>query len=392
MVSRLTAKRVESAKPQASRYELSDGGSAFRVIVQPSGHKSYATRVWYDGGQIKVTLGDADHMTLADARAAAAVAAKDAKNGIDPRKAKKDAKAQRVLAQANTFAAVAQLYLNSDKTKSLRSVDQSRDRIERLINPLIGDRPIADLKRSHYVAALDHIERHNGPAMADRTLSSLWQVLKFHAKRSDDFVIPLIPGMNKTSIKSRARHRVLTDDEIRKVWATGNAFAKFLLCTCARRSEASDMQWREVGKDGVWTLPASRNKTKVDLVRPLSKTALALLPPRGDDDDYVFSNTPGKPLRTYSRLIKQIHAKSGTSNWILHDLRRTARTLLSRAGVNTDHAERCLGHVISGIRGVYDRHEFHAEKKHALEALAHQLALITNPPKGNVSQFKRKRA
>ena len=52
---------------------------------------------------------------------------------------------------------------------------------------------------------------------------------------------------------------------------------------------------------------------------------------------------------------------------------------------------RCLGHVIGGIRGTYDRHEFYAEKKHALEALAHQVKLITDPPKDNVSQLRRAR-
>jgi integrase len=54
----------------------------------------------------------------------------------------------------------------------------------------------------------------------------------------------------------------------------------------------------------------------------------------------------------------------------LHDLRRTARSLMSRAGVPSDHAERCLGHVIGGVRGVYDRHEYHDEKARAYVALA----------------------
>ena len=51
--------------------------------------------------------------------------------------------------------------------------------------------------------------------------------------------------------------------------------------------------------------------------------------------------------------------------WTLHDLRRTARSLMSRAGVPSDHAERCLGHVLPGIRGTYDRHEYLNEKRRA---------------------------
>jgi integrase len=69
--------------------------------------------------------------------------------------------------------------------------------------------------------------------------------------------------------------------------------------------------------------------------------------------------------------------------WTIHDLRRTARSLMSRAGVQSDHAERCLGHVIGGVRGVYDRHAFSREKREAFEALAAQIGRILNPA-GNV--------
>src|SRR5262249_24526343 len=65
--------------------------------------------------------------------------------------------------------------------------------------------------------------------------------------------------------------------------------------------------------------------------------------------------------------------------WTLHDLRRTARTLMSRAGVDPDTAERCLGHVIGGVRGTYDRHEYHDEKKRAFETLAALIERIVNP-------------
>jgi integrase len=57
-------------------------------------------------------------------------------------------------------------------------------------------------------------------------------------------------------------------------------------------------------------------------------------------------------------------------NWTIHDLRRTARSLMSQAGVAPDHAERALGHVIGGVRGVYDRHAYREEKRQAFIALA----------------------
>ena len=70
---------------------------------------------------------------------------------------------------------------------------------------------------------------------------------------------------------------------------------------------------------------------------------------------------------------------SGVSGWTLHDLRRTARSLMSRAGVPSDHAERCLGHVIGGVRGVYDRHQYREEMLLAYEKLAALIAQIIEP-------------
>jgi hypothetical protein len=61
---------------------------------------------------------------------------------------------------------------------------------------------------------------------------------------------------------------------------------------------------------------------------------------------------------------------------------------MSRAGVPTDHAERCLGHVIGGVRGVYDRHEYHAEKARAFEALAGIVERIVSGAQAGVVQLK----
>jgi integrase len=155
------------------------------------------------------------------------------------------------------------------------------------------------------------------------------------------------------------------------------AFVRFLLLTAARRGEAAQMEWSEVaGTD--WLLPAARNKTGQDFLRPLSDAAravLAALPP----GRWVFTITGRRPLSVFVPLRRALEDASSVSGWTLHDLRRTARSLMSRAGVPTDHAERCLGHVIGGVRGFYDRHEYHEEKRQAFEALAGLIARIVDP-------------
>jgi integrase len=79
-------------------------------------------------------------------------------------------------------------------------------------------------------------------------------------------------------------------------------------------------------------------------------------------------------------LKERLDEASVVSGWTLHDLRRTARSLMSRAGVQTDHAERCLGHVIGGVRGVYDCWEYLPEKRAAYDKLAGLVERIVNPP------------
>ena len=77
--------------------------------------------------------------------------------------------------------------------------------------------------------------------------------------------------------------------------------------------------------------------------------------------------------------------------WVIHDLRRTARSLLSRAGVRPDISERVLGHAIAGVEGVYDRHSYDAEKADALNRLAALVGSIVNPPKDKVVQLQEER-
>ena len=74
--------------------------------------------------------------------------------------------------------------------------------------------------------------------------------------------------------------------------------------------------------------------------------------------------------------------------WTLHDLRRTAKTLMSRAGVRPDISERVLGHVIAGVEGVYDRYGYLEEKRDALERLAVEVDRIIHPLAQNVVAFR----
>jgi integrase len=200
---------------------------------------------------------------------------------------------------------------------------------------------------------LDRVEDAHGARNADLCLAYLSRAFNWHASRVDEFRSPLVRGMNRLNTKERARSRTLTDDEIRKLWTATepsdkaaqpfHALVRFLLLTGARRNEATLLPFSEI--DGTdWCLPAARNKTKVDLIRPLSRAAQAIISAqlRIDDGPLVFSFDGRRPISP-SRAKRALDRACGVTGWVLHDLRRTARTLMSRAGVNTDYAERALG-------------------------------------------------
>jgi integrase len=125
-----------------------------------------------------------------------------------------------------------------------------------------------------------------------------------------------------------------------------------------------------------WIIPGARYKTKLDHVIPLPATAKALLPP---DGDWVFTTTGTCPIGGFNNFKIDFDMACGVTGWTIHDLRRTSRSLMSRAGIPADIAERCLGHVMGGVRGTYDRYEYRDEKLQAFETLAALIERIVHP-------------
>jgi integrase len=254
------------------------------------------------------------------------------------------------------------------------------------VYPRIGARQIADIRRSEIVRLLDRIADENGPVQADVTLSFVRRVMNWHAGRSDDFRSPIVRDMAKTKPGQRRRQRILSDDEIRAVWRAAEAqpstftrLVQFLLLTATRRNEAARMERSELTGPN-WIIPERRYKNGLQLLVPLSPAAqdvLAKTPHIGDR--LVFTNDGKHALASFSKFKPKLDKASGTTGWTLHDLRRTARSLMSRAGVSVDHAERCLGHVMGGLRGTYDVHGYAEEKRRAFEALAGLIERILDP-------------
>jgi integrase len=379
----LTDRFCLSAKsPDAVQTDYYDAGSpGLALRVGASGRKTWTLFYSWAGARKRMSLGTYPATSLAAARTKADEVRAACEAGNDP---------QSIFSAPATLQAICDDWLAREGS-GLRTSVVRQQTLARLVYPALGSRPIASLRRSDVITLCDDIEATSGAAMADKTLAFLRRAFNWYALRNEDFTSPIVRGMSRD--RSPARARILTDDELRVIWRTAEAFGtfgrliRFLLLTAARRTEAAALPWSELTGDE-WTLPAARNKTKLDLVRPLSPAALAVI--GAPASAYVFPNGRNGhgPLRGYGALKEAfdeaVTAANGSPlpHWQLHDLRRTARSLMSRAGVPTDHAERCLGHVIGGIRSIYDRYEYRDEKRLALAALADLVtSIVTDTPR-----------
>ncbi len=359
----------------------------FGLLVLPSGQKRYVIQYRAFGRSRRMTFKPG--LTLTDARKEAKATLGDVAKGVDPLAEKRRQEG----AATNTLRAVTEEYMKREGAK-LRSVDSRKATFERLIFPVLGARQIDDIRRSDIVRLLDKVEDERGSCMAHLVLAYISKVMNWHASRDDEFRSPIVRGMGRIKPADHARERVLTDEELRAIWqaaesATGpfGSFVRFALLTATRRNEAAHMRRDELS-NGDWIIPAERMKGKKghkrDHLVPLSAAAKAIIDDLPVLGPFVFTANGRRPIRGFATFKADFDRRCGVTGWRIHDLRRTARSLMSRAGVGADIAERCLAHVIGGVRGVYDRHAYRDEKAHAFAVLAALVERIVKPPADNV--------
>jgi integrase len=388
----LTDRGVEALKPRPKRYAYPDPELRGHFVrVTPNGAKSFvAVTRNPDGKQLWTTLGVPGVMTIAQARVQGREVIQRVRAGlpaIEPR--------------AESFGAVVENWLKRHvEANGLRSAKEIRRLLAAHILPAWRDREFVSIRRSDVAALLDEVEDGHSARQADAVLSIIRAVMNWFAARHDDYVPPVVKGMHRRSAHAQARARVLGDDEIRQVWlaaepnGTFGAIARICLLTAQRSRKVAAMRWDEI-EDGAWTVPAGpREKgTGGTLVLPKLARDIIEAQPRLASNPHVFAGRGEGPHTGWSKGKRRIDEQlpEDMRGWVLHDLRRTARSLMSRAGVPREHAERVLGHVIGGIEQVYDRHQYKTEKGAALAKLAALIDSIVHPRSADVLPMKGKK-
>jgi integrase len=310
----------------------------------------------------------------------------------------------KALAQADSgsFREVAETFVKRHvEANGLRSKAEIERLLTRYVYPKWGNRPFREIKRGDVADLLDTIQDKNGARQADVVLAVIRKLMNWFAARNDDYVVPVVRGMHRSNGSDHRRKRILNDDEIKALWTACDAMTdksvfgalvKVLLLTAQRREKVSTMQWADIA-NGVWTIPTeAREKANAgSLTLPQTVQDIIEEQPRFEDNPYVFAGRGDAALNSFSQCKAALDKLlPGMEPWTLHDLRRTAKSLMARAGVLPHVSERVLGHAIAGVEGVYDRHGYDAEKADALQRLADLVDRIVNPPEGaNVVPLRR---
>jgi integrase len=373
---KLTKSSIDALPTPSSDVIYWDAGCpGFGVKVTPKGRKVFIV-LYRTGGAgsklCKYTIGPYGRVTLHQARVTAQKVFAAKLEGRDLAAEKREARRRVVADRVEDLL----------ETFILQHVSQNRSAYEiaRLLRREMGKpwtgRSIHEITKRDVVEVISAIEQRGAPGTANKTLKVMktflrWCVGRAILDRSPAEGVPL-------PAKVVTRDRVLTDRELaqiilaaRQISGPYGGIVELLALTGQRREEVAAMTWGELDlHQRVWTLPKSRTKNAKGHVVHLSEQSMAVVRHMTVRGPFVFTVLGIKPFREFSRAKRQIDELSGVTGWRLHDLRRTCVSGMARLGVAPHVADKILNHqsgTISGVAAVYQRHEFFAERRAALD-------------------------
>ncbi|HEK2000880.1 TPA: tyrosine-type recombinase/integrase [Proteus mirabilis] len=386
----LTDTRLRSLKPQDKLYKVSDRDGLY-VAVTKSGVISFRYDYRFNGRRETVTFGrySADGITLAEARAELIEAKRLLNAGISPASKKRDGIESKKI--GTVFKGYTVNFLNdaqyADSTRAMKEAI-----IEKEIYPVFGKLQLEEITTPRLRALCEKIKDRGAKATALQVREIVGSVFTYAIDRGYEISNP-VDAIKASSIGTfQARERAMSPKEIGilfrelenySCYPTLKLAVKFVLLTLVRKSEFIHATWDEIDfKNRQWVIPKGRMKGRKEHVIYLSDQAMDILTGMkvcAMGSDYLM---PGrydikKPLsnaavnNVIDGTVKRINEKGIEFEPVtVHDLRRTASTLLHEAGYNSDWIEKCLAHVQNGVRTVYNKAEYAEQRRKMLQEWA----------------------
>jgi integrase len=306
----LTDAACRAAKPETRLKKLSDGGG-LQLWVQPTGSRLWRLAYRFDGRQKLLSLGAYPEVSLAEARERRDVARRQLRDGIDPSEAKKQAKRARA-AQA-TFEQVAGEYIAklTREGRAPATLDKAVWILGFAKRPF-GNQPLPDISAADVLSAARLIEAQGNYDKANRFKTTVGAVFRYGIMTGRTINDPTL-ALRGALTRHRPKHRAAVIDPqalgplLRAIdgyqgHAAVGAALKLLPLLSARPGELRAAEWSEFDFGAqVWTVPASRMKTRCAHKVPLAPQAqhiLLSLRAMKFSDRFVFPSVrvPTKPI------------------------------------------------------------------------------------------------
>jgi integrase len=269
-----------------------------------------------------------------------------------------------------------------------RSAPEISRMLRREVGSAWGSRSIHEISKRDVIDVVSAIEQRGAPVAANKALKAIktffrWCIGRAVLDRSPADGVPL-------PAKQVTRDRVLDDSELakiilaaRQIGAPYGDIVEILALTGQRREEVARCTWDEIDlKTRTWKLSSGRTKNAKSHEVHLSDPVMEVLNRANKRHKFIFSRAGDSSFQGFSSAKREIDELSGVTGWRLHDLRRTCVSGMARLGIAPHVADKILNHqagTISGVAAVYQRHDFLAERKEALETWgAHVRRIIGN--------------
>jgi integrase len=396
----LTDAKIRALKPDKKRYLVSDG-DGLSLDVLPSGKTSWFFRYRLNGKQEKVSLGQYPAVSLKAARNARAANAVQVASGKSPATEKKLARAG--VATNPTVREFGDRYYREQAVPRWKDPSEVRRYLDRDVYPFLGDKLVKDVTALD-VQAVVYRKRDGGKVQAAiAILRTIRRMFDYAVELQLVTVNPAARVAARFVGRASKRSRVLTPTELRVYLQTiyGSAIDRrfklalhIILATMVRKSELLLAKWEHVNLEtGEWLIPAENSKTGKPHVVYLSSQVAEMfgeLRAFADDSEFVLPGRSGtrKCLahNTLNRALDRLTFPN-LEPLTIHDLRRTASSLLHEKGFFADVIEKALNHTLGGVRGVYNKAEHAAERKRMLQWWADYIDAIVKGSKLVVGNF-----
>lgn len=369
----LTDKYIRNLQPDPQKQiQVQDSKEiGFGIRVNPKGSKTFFLSYRLNGKQRRYKIGRYPDISLADARKEARKLKGLIAQGNDP--------AAKQEVNNPLFQDFLEDFINRYAKKKTQNWKETDRILRKEFLPSLKNKRMREIKKTDLIECINRIVDRGSMTMANQAHRAISKVFNWSVEQG---ILDFSPYEGaKQPGKNITRDRVLTDDELQKIWRASDqvcqqygTIIKLLILTGQRRNEVCNMRYSDLDFDQkLWSIPGTLTKSGKPQQVPLSKSVIQIIKKIPKlHPEFIFPARGKKRSTTCSSKWKRtLDEISGVKEWKQHDLRRTVATGMQRLGVKREVTKSLLNHTentVSDVTSIYTKYDYLKEKREALKS------------------------